>query len=437
MYQGDYLAASTVVFNFNTASFSDGSPITLAGSPAISVYKNSTTESTTGVTLTVDYDSRTGMHHVVIDTSLDGTFYAAGNDFDVIITAGTVGGTSVVGRKVGSFSLENRTQKADVRKWNGTAVSSPATAGIPDVNVKNMNNVAATSITTINANQGTTQPINFTGTSTSALAKVDVIDIVSVAATLDANNALNVSAKYWAGTAITASSIPVATAAGAAGGLFIAGSNAATTFATLTVSGATTLTGAVTATNASNSITGITVAGYASGQAPLQPTVAGRTLDVSLGGEAGLDWANIGSPTTTVGLTGTTISTGQTITSVSGAVGSVTGNVGGNVTGSVGSVVAGVTVSTNNDKTGYSLTVTPPTAAQNATAVLTTQMTESYAADGVAPTLAQAAFLIQQAVTEFAISGTTKTIKKLDGTTTAAVETLDSSTAPTSITRTA
>lgn len=39
----------------------------------------------------------------------------------------------------------------------------------------------------------------------------------------------------------------------------------------------------------------------------LQPTTAGRTLDVSAGGEAGLDWANIGSPTTTQNLTGTTI----------------------------------------------------------------------------------------------------------------------------------
>jgi hypothetical protein len=38
----------------------------------------------------------------------------------------------------------------------------------------------------------------------------------------------------------------------------------------------------------------------------LAPTVAARTLDVSAGGEAGLDWANIGSPTTTVALTGTT-----------------------------------------------------------------------------------------------------------------------------------
>lgn len=38
-----------------------------------------------------------------------------------------------------------------------------------------------------------------------------------------------------------------------------------------------------------------------------------------------------------------------------GAVASVTGNVGGNVAGSVGSVTSGVTVTTNNDKTGYAL----------------------------------------------------------------------------------
>ena len=41
----------------------------------------------------------------------------------------------------------------------------------------------------------------------------------------------------------------------------------------------------------------------------LRPTVAQRTLDVSSGGEAGLDWANVGSPTTTVGLSGTTVKT--------------------------------------------------------------------------------------------------------------------------------
>lgn len=41
----------------------------------------------------------------------------------------------------------------------------------------------------------------------------------------------------------------------------------------------------------------------------LAPTTAGRTLDVSATGEAGLDWANIGSPSTTVNLSGTTVKT--------------------------------------------------------------------------------------------------------------------------------
>lgn len=126
-------------------------------------------------------------------------------------------------------------------------------------------------------------------------------------------------------------------------------------------------------------------------------TTAGRTLDVSSGGEAGVDWANVGSPTTTLNLSGTTVKTATdvetdtadiqsrlpaalvsgridssvgamasgvltataiaadaitdakvasdvTIASVTGAVGSVTGAVGsvtGNVGGSVGSVATG------------------------------------------------------------------------------------------------
>lgn len=57
----------------------------------------------------------------------------------------------------------------------------------------------------------------------------------------------------------------------------------------------------------------VIVGSYASGQAPLQPTTAGRKLDVSVNGNAGIDWANIDAPTTTVNLSGTTISTGQTV----------------------------------------------------------------------------------------------------------------------------
>lgn len=70
-----------------------------------------------------------------------------------------------------------------------------------------------------------------------------------------------------------------------------------------------------------------------------------------------------------------------------------------------------------------------------ADAVLTTQMTESYAADGVAPTLAQAMFATQQFLQETNITGTTLKVRQLDGVTTAMTFTLNNATDPTDITR--
>lgn len=88
---------------------------------------------------------------------------------------------------------------------------------------------------------------------------------------------------------------------------------------------------------------------------------------------------------------------------------------------------AGVTVS---DKTGFSLS------SAGAAAVMTTQLTESYATDGTAPTPAQALLLIQQMLGDKIISGTVLTVRKLDGSTVAATFTLNDGTAPTGITRT-
>lgn len=67
--------------------------------------------------------------------------------------------------------------------------------------------------------------------------------------------------------------------------------------------------------------------------------------------------------------------------------------------------------------------------------ILASQLTESYAADGAAPTLTQALMLIQQQLGDFSISGTTMTVKKVDGSTTAGTFTLSDATNPTSITR--
>lgn len=197
-------------------------------------------------------------------------------------------------------------------------------------------------------------------------------------------------------------------AGGAAGGLFIAGTNAATV---VTTSFTTTFTGNLTGTVAS--VTGAV------------GSVTGAVGSVT-GNVGGNVTGTVGS---VVGAVGSV--TGNVGGNVTGSVGSVTGNVGGNVVGSVGSVAgavasvtAPVTVGANNDKTGYVLSATGSAA-----------MTESYAADGAAPTLAQFNYMIWSLLSERVISSTTLTAAKLDGTTPAMTFTLDSATTPTSQTR--
>lgn len=98
----------------------------------------------------------------------------------------------------------------------------------------------------------------------------------------------------------------------------------------------------------------------------------------------------------------------------------------------------GVTISANID--GYAELRTSGGSAGDNTAdlvaaILTTQMTEAYSADGTAPTLAQALFELISQMQESSVSGTTLTAKQQDGSTASMTFTLDSGTNPTSITR--
>lgn len=285
-YIGDFTPGKTIRIAFNTHK-ADGTPITLAGTPVAKAYKDgsSTTEVTTGVTLTVDFDGLTGSHLLVVDTSADGAFYSAGSDFFVKLTAGTVDSISVVGAELLQFSLANRSA--------------------------------------------------------------------------------------------------------------------------------------------------------------LRPTAADRTLDVAATGEAGLDFDNIKQATGATTLTNVTVPTVTTVGTVN-ALAADSVNASALAASAVTEIQAGLsTLDAAGVRTALGLgsanldtqLAALPTAAEIFAAVVTTALTESYAADGAAPTLAQALFLIQQRLTEFAISGTTITTKKLDGSTTAATFTLDSATAPTSSTR--
>lgn len=258
MYLGDFNPGDTVrlMWSSNNAA---GASITRATNGTISVYQNlNTTQTTTGVTDTEDFDGLTGIHAVSIDTGADGTFYAAGRDFVVVLSGATIDGQTV-NAVLAHFSIQNRNH--------------------------------------------------------------------------------------------------------------------------------------------------------------LRPTTAGRTLDVSAGGEAGVDWANIGSPTTAQNLSGTNIDTDQVVASVTGAVGSIgaggiaassfaagaidnaaiaadaigaseiadgaidagafaqgaADKVWGSTTRTLSAFGFSVTVGTNNDKTGYALSAAGIQAIWDAlTAALTT-----------------------------------------------------------------
>lgn len=314
-YIGDFRLGDTFDTKFTTRQIS-GAPSTLSSSPVISAYVgNSTTEITAGITLSVDFDSRTGLNNVrVVATSGNG--YATASNYQLVITTGTVNSVSVVGEVIAEFSIENRSALMPTTGGRTLVVDA---AGLADANMVKMGP---------------------TGSGTAQTAR----DI---------------------GTSVLLSS------------------------------------------------------GTGTGQLKLAS------------GYVAMTWADIAAPTTTVNLSGTTIA------AVTGAVGSVTGAVG-SVTGLTASDVGAIKTQTDKfvftvanqvdsnviTKTGFTLSASGSAA-----------LTEGYRANGATGTIAQLLYEILAHVSESAIVTTVKTINKLDHVTPVATFTLDSATAPTSITR--
>lgn len=130
-YIGDFRLGDTFDTKFTTRQIS-GAPFTLAGVPVISAYPgNSTTELTAGITLSVDFDSRTGLNNVrVVATSGNG--YATATNYQLVITTGTVNSVSVVGEVVAEFSIENRSALMPTTAARTLVVDA---AGLADANV--------------------------------------------------------------------------------------------------------------------------------------------------------------------------------------------------------------------------------------------------------------------------------------------------------------
>lgn len=100
----DFKVGDTLYQHFTTLQFSDGVPTTLIGTPVAEAYEDaSDTGITAGVSLTIDH-AETG-HHLLTVVATGGNGFEAGKMYGVSLTAGTVGGVSVVGEVIFNFSL--------------------------------------------------------------------------------------------------------------------------------------------------------------------------------------------------------------------------------------------------------------------------------------------------------------------------------------------
>ena len=355
---GDFAAGSTIDFKFTTADAS-GSPITLAGSPVVSIYKdNSVTQSTAGVTLTVDFDAVPGLHHVRITTASDGSFYADDSSFCAVLTAGTVGGTNVAGNVLESFTLAKTAAIRPTTAGRTLDVSAGGEAGVDWANVGSPTTTVGLSGTTVKTATDVETDTQDLQARTPAALVGGKMDSDATAISGDTTAADNLEKEYdGTGYGHILQRTTIATLASQTSFTLTAGSadndayngciaviEDASTAAQKAVAVIGDYTGATKTVTLLNDPAVFTMATTdivtIIADRALKATVDNRTLDVSAAGESGIDWANIGSPTTAQNLSATNIDVDQIVASVSGAVGSVTGAVG-SVTGAVGSVAAG------------------------------------------------------------------------------------------------
>ena len=146
-YIGDFVVNSTVRYFFGTNA-SAGASVNRTTAGSIRVYKNtSVTERTSvaGITDTSGFDSVTGLSALSIDLSnnTDAGFYAAGNDY-VVVLFGAVVDTQTVNVPLFQFSIENRFSSISNAVWN-TLESSITTASTIGLKVKTNLNDTITS----------------------------------------------------------------------------------------------------------------------------------------------------------------------------------------------------------------------------------------------------------------------------------------------------
>lgn len=124
-YFGRFAPGDNLDIMFTTTG-STGAPVTLSAGSVACYVSGSTGENTSAITLTTDFDSRTGLHNVRVATSAASTFYISGSMYHLVITAGSVQGVPVNGYLVGSFDLRVLTDIASLVGWSASQADATA-----------------------------------------------------------------------------------------------------------------------------------------------------------------------------------------------------------------------------------------------------------------------------------------------------------------------
>lgn len=349
MYHGDFRLGDTLDIKFTTRQVS-GAPTTLAGSPVISAYPgNSTTELTAGITLSVDFDTRTGLNNVRVVAS-GGNGYATATNYTLVITTGTVNSVSVVGECIGSFSIENRSAVMPTTATRTLDVSAGGEAGVDWANVGSPTTALDLTNTTIKTTQKVdvdtikTNPVVNGGTitfpTTATLASTTNITAGTVTTATNVTTVNGLAANVITAAAIADAAIDRATFAADTGLVSIRSGTSQSSGSLTDI----TLDASASATdNIYRGLWCLITGGAGVGQVRLISTYAGATKIAT----TVPNWITSVDATSTFALipaaniyaVGDSATLGNTKTCTNTTT--VTGNVNGNVTGSVGSIATG------------------------------------------------------------------------------------------------
>ena len=338
----DITLGETFYHFFTTRAFATGVPTQLAGSPVLSVLEeNNATPITSGVSLSVDRATVTGLNQATI-VATGGNGYAAGMSYAIYISTGTVGGVSVVGEVVGEFTIQASSAFTRLGAPAGASVSA-------DILVLDnlVDDLESRLGTPSNLGSGATVAANLVDiegqTDDIGVAGAGLTNIGTIATVTTLTNLPAITANWLTATGINADAFTAAKFADDVSTEFAnkvwdtdaTGRQTAGTFGQAIGD-----PGADTTTIYQSVVTDAAGANVAADIIAIKAETAAILDDTDDIGVAGAGLTAINLPDQTMNITGDiTGNLSGSVGSVSGAVGSVTGAVG-SVTGTIGGLTA-------------------------------------------------------------------------------------------------